>query len=75
MKTEEGEEVKEDEEVEFDVVEGADSPLVDDVGSCGFNEAAMLFSVVRGETFEETDRNKKQRKNFAESPRTEKNRS
>ena len=48
METEEGEEVKEDEEVEFDVVEGADSPLVDDVGSCGINEAAMLFSVVRG---------------------------
>ena len=48
METEEGEEVKKDEEVEFDVVEGADSPFVDDVGPCGSNEAAMLFSVLRG---------------------------
>ena len=48
METEEGDEVKEDEEVEFDEVEGADSPLVDDVGLCGSKEAAMLFSVLRG---------------------------
>ena len=48
METEEGDEVKEDEEVEFDVVEGADSPLVDDVVPCGSNEAAVLFIVLRG---------------------------
>ena len=48
METEEGDEVKEDEEVEFDIVEGADSPLVDDVVPCGSNEAAMLFIVLRG---------------------------
>ena len=48
METEEGDEVKEDEEVEFDVVEGADSPLVYNVGPCGSNKGAMLFIVLRG---------------------------
>ena len=49
MATEEGDdntEVKEDDDVETDVVEGADSPLVDEVGPCGSNEAEMLLSVV-----------------------------
>ena len=49
MATEEGDdntEVKEDDDMETDVVEGADSPLVDEVGPCGSNEAEMLLSVV-----------------------------
>ena len=40
--------VKEDEEVEFDVVEGADSSLGDDAGPDGSSEAEMLFTVLRG---------------------------
>ena len=49
MATEEGDdntEVKEDDDVETDVVEGADSPPVDEAGPCGSNEAEMLLSVV-----------------------------
>ena len=49
MATEEGDdntEVKEDDDVETDVIEGADSPLVDEAGPCGSNEAEMLLSVV-----------------------------
>ena len=46
METEEGDEVKEDEEVEFHVVEGADSPLIDDAGPCGSNGAEMLSCVL-----------------------------
>ena len=42
--TEEGNKVKDDEEVEFDVVERADSSLGDD----GSSEAKMLFTVLRG---------------------------
>ena len=57
METEEGDEVKEDEEVEFDIVEGADSPLVDDVVPCGSNEAARHVN----QTFEETDRKNKEK--------------
>ena len=60
MATEEGDEVKVDEEVEDDVVNGADSPLVDGAGPCGSNEAEMLFNVLRDMFEEETDR--KQRK-------------
>ena len=48
METEEGDEVKEDKEVEFDVVEGADSSLGDDAGPDGPSEAEMLFSVLQG---------------------------
>ena len=40
-------EVKEDHDVETDVVEGADSLLVDEAGSCGSNEAGMLLSILR----------------------------
>ena len=46
MATQEGDEEKEDEEVEADVVEGADSPLVDGAGLCGSNEAKTLFIVL-----------------------------
>ena len=48
IETEEGDEVKEDEEVEFDVVDGADSSLGDDAGPDGSSEADMLFTVLRG---------------------------
>ena len=48
IETKEGDEVKEDEEVEFDVVEGADSSLGDDAGPDGSSEAEMLFTVLRG---------------------------
>ena len=50
MATEEGDdnaEVKEDHDVETDVVEGANSLLVDDAGPCGSNEAGMLLSILR----------------------------
>ena len=40
-------EVKEDHDVETDVVEGADSLLVDEAGPCGSNEAGMLLSILR----------------------------
>ena len=49
MATKEGDdntEVKEDDDVETDLVEGAASPLVDEAGPCGSNEAEMLLSVV-----------------------------
>ena len=48
IETEDGDEVKEDEEVEFEVVEGADSSLGDDAGPDGSSEAEMLFTVLRG---------------------------
>ena len=74
METEDGDEVKEDEEVEFDVVEGADSSLGDDAGPDGSSEAEMLFSVLRGmwtkPSKKQTEKNKE---NFAESTTTEKN--
>ena len=44
MATEEGDE---DHDVETDVVEGADSLLVDEAGPCGSNEAGMLLSILR----------------------------
>ena len=50
METEEGDdnaEVKEDDDVETDVVEGADSLLVDEAGLGGSNEAEMLLSILR----------------------------
>ena len=50
MATEEGDDnaqVKEDHDVETDVVEGADSLLVDEAGPCGSNEAGMLLSILR----------------------------
>ena len=77
MATEEGDdnaEVKEDDDVETDVVEGADSPLVDEAGPCGSNEAEMLLSILR-DMFEDKPsrkQTKKTKKNLAESTRTEK---
>ena len=56
MVTEKDDEVKEDEEVEADVVKGADSPIIDEARLCGSNKAKMLFSVLRGLFEEETDR-------------------
>ena len=50
MATEEGDDnaqVKEDHDVETDVVQGADSLLVDEAGPCGSNEAGMLLSILR----------------------------
>ena len=44
-----------------DVVEGADSPLVDGAGPCGSKEAETLFIVLRGMLEEETQ--KKTKKN------------
>ena len=72
METEEGDEVKEDEKV-ADVVEGADSPIVDRAGPCRSKEAEKLFITLRGMFEEETDR--KTKKNFMESTRMEENRS
>ena len=46
--TEEGNEVKDDEEVEFDVVERAASSLGDDAGPDGSSKAEMLLTVRRG---------------------------
>ena len=46
--TEEGGEVKGDEEVEFGVVERADSSLGDDAGPDESSEAKILFTVLRG---------------------------
>ena len=48
--------------MEADVVEGADSPLVDGAGPCGSKEAETLFIVLRGMLEEETDK-KKTKKN------------
>ena len=53
MATEESDnnaEVKDDDDVETDVVEWADSPLEDEAGPCGSNEAEMLiaYCVLRG---------------------------
>ena len=76
MATEEGDdntEVKEDDDVETDVVEGADSPLVDEVGPCGSNEAEMLLSVVWRQIFEETDtKTSKKEKNRSQRRKTKK---
>ena len=47
--------------MEADVVEGADSPLVDGAGPCGSKEAETLFIILRGMLEEETD--KKTKKN------------
>ena len=59
--------------MEADVVEGADSPLVDGAGPCGSKEAETLFIVLRGMLEEETD--KKKRRKTVESTRMEKKRS
>ena len=59
--------------MEADVVEGADSPLVDGAGPCGSKEAETLFIVLRGMLEEETD--KKKRRKTVESKRMEKKRS
>ena len=51
MATEEGNDnakVKEDVDVETYVVEGADSPFIDEVGPCGSNEAKMPLSILQG---------------------------
>ena len=48
--------------MEADVVEGADSPLVDGAGPCGSKETETLFIVLRGMLEEETDK-KKTKKN------------
>ena len=74
MVTEEGNEVKEDEEVEADVVEGADSPLIDGVGTYRSNEAETLFNILRG-MFQEETKTTSWGRNFVESTRMEKNRS
>ena len=57
--------------MEFDVVEGADSSLADDVRPDGSSEAEMLFTVLRGmwtkpskkqtEKTEKSSRNRQQR--------------
>ena len=54
-------EVKEDHDVETDVVEGADSLLVDEAGPCGSNEAGMLLSILR-DMFEDKPSRKKTEK-------------
>ena len=46
--TEEGDEVKDDEEVEFDVVERVDSSRGDDARPDRSSKAEMLFTVMRG---------------------------
>ena len=64
MATEEGDdnaEVKEDHGVETDVVEGADSLLVDEAGPGGSNEAGMLLSILR-DMFEDKPSRKKTEK-------------
>ena len=51
MRTEEGNdnaEAKDDNNMETDVVAGADSPLVDEVGLCGSNKAEILLRVLWG---------------------------
>ena len=76
MATEEGDdntEVKEDDDVETDVVEGADSPLVDEARPCGSNEAEMLLSVVWRQIFEQTDtKTRKNEKNCSQRRKTKK---
>ena len=60
MLTEEGNdnaEANDDKNMETDIVKGADSPLVDEVGLCGSNKAEMLLRVLWG-MFEE-NRSKK----------------
>ena len=73
-KTEEGYKVKEDEEVEFDVVEGADSSLGDDAGPDGSSEAEMLFTVLRGmwtkPSKKQTEKTKKSSRNRRQRWRT-----
>ena len=62
--TKEGDEVKDEEEVEFDVVERADSSLGDDAGPDGSSKAEMLFTVLRGmwtKTLKKTDRKNNRR--------------
>ena len=49
MQTEKGNdnaEAKDDNNMETDVVAGADSPLVDEVGLCGSNKAEILLRVL-----------------------------
>ena len=76
IETEEGDEVKENEEVEFEVVDGADSSLEDDAGPDGSSEADKLFTVLRGMwTQPSKKQTKKQRKKFAKSTTTVTNRS
>ena len=58
MATEEGDE---DRDVETDVVEGADSLLVDEAGPCVSNEAGMLLSILR-DMFEDKPSRKKTEK-------------
>ena len=51
--------------MEADVVEGADSPLVDGAGPCGSKEAETLFIVLRGMLEEETDKKKNEEKQWS----------
>ena len=63
----------EDDDVQTDVVEGADSPLVDEAGPCGSNEAEVLLSVVWRQIFEETDtKTRKKEKNRSQRRKTKK---
>ena len=76
IETEEGDEVKEDEEVEFDVVDEADSTLEDDAGPDGSSEADKLFTVLRGMwTQPSKKQTEKTKKKFAKSTTTVTNRS
>lgn len=77
MATKEGDnnaEVKEDDYVETGLLEGAGSPLVEEAGPYGSNEAETLRSVLRG-MFEDKLLKETDTKNFKESMKTEKNRS
>ena len=51
--------------MEADVVEGADSPLVDGAGPCGSKETETLFIVLRGMLEEETDKKKNEEKQWS----------
>lgn len=54
------------------VVEGADSPFVDEVGPCGSNEAKVLLSVLQG-MYKDKPLRKETQRNFQESTKMEKN--
>ena len=80
IETEEGDEVKENEEVEFEVVDGADSSLEDDAGPDGSSEADKLFTVLRGmwtqpskkQTEKQRKSSRNRRQNNADEPLAEK---
>ena len=57
--------------MEADVVEGADSPLVDGAGPCGSKEAETLFILLRGMLEEETDKKKKKNLEWRRTDRRE----